>query len=88
MNIDQMIARLQGLREAYGSGEVELRIAYQPRWPLAARVAAVNADMGPAFDPDFPGVADARAVWIATGPVSEDENPYAPEWAWDAEEGE
>jgi hypothetical protein len=86
VNIDQMIARLQGLREAYGTGEIELGIAWNRDYPVAGTVAGVRADMGPSFDPDFPGAGDARRVWIAAGPAGEDENPYAPEWAWDAPE--
>lgn len=49
--------------------DTEIRIAYQPNWPLAGTVNKVSE-------------VDDK-VWIAVGEVSRDENPYAPKEIWE-----
>jgi len=41
MNIDEMIQQLEEARDDLG-GDAEVRIAYQPNWPLRGTVAAVT----------------------------------------------
>ena len=85
MTIDDLIAELEEARDALG-GEAEVRIAYQPSWPLRATVAHVTV---PGEDPYEEGEqacgqdSDAKMVWLAAGDsLPWDENPYAPRWAW------
>lgn len=41
MNIDQLIEQLEDARDDMG-GETEVRVAYQPSWPLRGTLAAVT----------------------------------------------
>lgn len=67
--------------------DVEVRVAFQPEWPLRAKVRNVIASeefvgYGDEDDPERDGVENY--VWIAVDQVSSsgDENPYAPHGAW------
>lgn len=70
--------------EAY-DGDAEVRLAMQPEWPLAFRVAGVmSADeiAAESDEPeDEPTEAEEPVVWIAAGSHPSD-NPYAPKGAW------
>ena len=88
MTIDELIEELESARDDLG-GDAEIRIAYQPGWPLRATVASVTVP--PSGDPDeLYGEDDRTAkqdndghvLWIAAGNAPYDENPYAPRWAW------
>lgn len=89
MTIDEMIAALEEAREDLG-GEAQVRVAYQPNWPLRGTVARVTVPDGPDPDDNYdegsaaPGQEnDGRMVWIAVGSAPYDENPYGPRWAWE-----
>ncbi len=85
MTLDEMISELEDAREDLG-GDAEVRVAYQPNYPLRGTVAAVTVP--DTDDPYSEGEAapgqehDGHMAWIAVGPVYGDENPYGPEWAW------
>lgn len=82
MTVNEMLEKLQDEVEA-GRGEYELRIAYQPTYPLRAEVANVVASDDMDEDEDGNYEADCF-VWIAaTASVAGyDESPYAPSTAW------
>lgn len=86
MNIDDLIQTLEEAREAMG-GDADVRIAYQPSWPLRGNVVEVTYNHNGDPDADFaPGTpADEAICWLAAGEVGYGENPYAPRWAWDGE---
>jgi hypothetical protein len=89
MTIGDLIQQLEEARDDLG-GDPEVRIAYQPNWPLRAAVAYVT--IPPCSDPgDLYGEGEAapgqdkdgRFCWIAASDAAPwDENPYAPRWAW------
>jgi hypothetical protein len=88
LTIDELIELAAEAREDLG-GDAQVRIAYQPGWPLRAALQYVTVP--PSTDPAElygPGGTaagqenDGTYLWLATGDVPERENPYAPEWAW------
>lgn len=95
MTLDELIEQLTEMRDRQ-NGDVEVRIAYQPSWPLAgyvANVAYVDGDPDDRCETHSPNIwceecepedEDKKAhVWIATsGTVNHDESPYAPRAAW------
>lgn len=76
--LDDLIERLEELREEHG-GDLPVRIASQPSWPLAFTVE--NVRFIESSNDHHPS-----AVWFAAsqGPPYL-ENPYAPKAAWDEE---
>ena len=74
--------RLQELVDA-GYGDCRLRIATQPNWPLAHKVAAMSIiEDGDRYEGEEED--GTETVWIAASEtVGYDENPYAPRDAWD-----
>lgn len=85
MTLGELIEALTDLRDSHSEGDtLEVRIAYQRNYPLAATVLGV-ADSSD-FDVDMDDVATIPTVepvvWIATGEVGWDENPYATEQVW------
>ena len=88
MTIDELIALAGEAREDLG-GDAQVRIAYQPGWPLRAALAYVtiphSTDPAELYGPDetAPGQgSDGTFLWLATGDLPDGENPYAPGWAW------
>ncbi len=83
--IDDLIAELEEARETLG-GDAEVRVAYQPNWPLRgtiARVTVAEFDDPYAEGETAPGQEkDGKLLWIAVGSAPYDENPYGPRWAW------
>ncbi len=70
--------------------DAEIRIAYQPSWPIAASVSSVTSDAeARADDPDDEPRAGGRpepgVIWLACGALPYDESPYAPRGAWSDE---
>ena len=71
--------------------DLEVRIALQPTWPLAATVAAITK-VRPDSDSDsdeelnsessVDSTEAAPVVWIAAGGMPWSESPYAPREAW------
>ena len=75
--------------------DVEVRLATQPSWPLAFRVAGIvdSKDVNEFADPDEydPDNVDeendpgAEICWIVEGGhPNQPESPYAPRWVFDA----
>jgi hypothetical protein len=69
--------------------DADVRIAYQPSWPLAAEVANVTSSEEAELLSDDEAMEVAapdppNVVWIAatSGVGRHDENPYAPSGAW------
>jgi hypothetical protein len=88
MTIDELIALAEEAREDLGGG-AQVRIAFQPGWPLRAALAYVaiphSTDPAELYGPDetAPGQGnDGTFLWLATGDLPDGENPYAPGWAW------
>jgi hypothetical protein len=61
--------------------DTEVRLAYQPNWPLQAAVAgiATTDDLGTQPD-DVPPIGEV--VWLVAGDEPAD-SPYAPTRLWD-----
>lgn len=88
MTIDELISDLEDARENMGGG-TEIRVAYQPNWPLRATISNTTIPDDPDDmndDPDAeedPRDDDRDFFWIALGEGQPyGERPYAPEWAW------
>jgi hypothetical protein len=72
-----------------GPRRPQVRITFQPGWPLRAALAYVtiphSTDRAELYGPDetAPGQGnDGTFLWLATGDLPDGENPYAPGWAW------
>lgn len=100
MNLNQLIERLEEIRESVtAGGELEVRLAVQPNYPIVETLRGVA---GPeeflnAFedkddsDEEFSTERGERAgnvVWLVSGgqPSKFDESPYAPGWVFGAVE--
>ena len=88
MTIDELMDELQDARHQMG-GHAEVRIAYQPAWPMRAAVARVTVpaevDADRLYDEGERAAGqdeDGRMVWLAAGEAPYGENPYGPRWAW------
>jgi hypothetical protein len=88
MTIDELITLAEEAREDLG-GDAQVRIAFQPGWPLRAALAYVtiphSTDPAELYDPDETASGqgnDGTFLWLATGDLPDGENPYAPGWAW------
>jgi hypothetical protein len=89
MTIDELIELAGEAREDLG-GDAQVRIAWQPGWPLRGQLQCVT--IPPSTDPDDLYAADEQAsgqqndgtfLWLAAGDdLPDGENPYAPQWAW------
>jgi hypothetical protein len=90
MTVDELIQDLEEARDELG-GDAEIRVAYQPSWPLRTTIARVTIpqDDRPGDDEDEIAEVDEKDAgfcWIAlTEGQPYDENPYAPKWAWEGE---
>jgi hypothetical protein len=76
MTVNEMIERLQEVAEE-GMGEFELRLAFQPGWPLQFEVGGLAT-------PEETRDEDGRpeVVYLVEGAHPED-TPYAPQWAFE-----
>jgi len=88
MTIDQLIELAEDAREDLG-GHAQVRIAYQPGYPLRATLRRVtvppSTDPSDLYGPDQTAAGqqnDGTFLWFATGELPDGENPYAPGWAW------
>jgi hypothetical protein len=79
MTVNEMIERLQEIAEN-GSGDCELRLAFQPSWPLQFTIGGIAELDDPSSDEE---PADAPVVYITEGGHPDDDSPYAPAWAFD-----
>lgn len=86
MTVNEMIERLQDVAED-GFGECELRLAFQPNWPLQFTIAGItipddeSRSMG---EPDEEPDDAASVVYLVEGGHPTDDSPYAPAWAFAA----
>ena len=88
MTIDELIELATEAREDLG-GDAQVRIAYQPGYPLRAALGFVTIPYS--TDPDELYGHDEQAagqqhdgtfLWLAAGDLPDRENPHAPGWAW------
>jgi hypothetical protein len=89
--IDELIELLEEARDEVG-GDAEVRLAFQPSWPLAFKVdgvalqAEINDYEREEYDDeeeDGDGQSE-NVVWIVEGGhPSEPSSPYAPRGAWE-----
>lgn len=79
MTLSELIEQLTLIAEQHEDHDPEVRIAYQPSWPLRASVANVRS-----ITEDEE--AQPPVVWLtASNAAPWDESPYAPKSAWDEE---
>ena len=86
MTVNEMIERLQEAADD-GFGECEVRLAFQPSWPLQFQVGGVatpDDESRAADDPDEEPDDASRVVYITEGSHPRDDSPYAPAWAFAA----
>lgn len=77
MTVNELIERLQDIAAA-GLGEVEVRLAFQPNWPLQFRIGGIALPEDAADEtPETP------VVYLVEG-SSIHESPYAPGWVFAA----
>lgn len=84
MNLDELIDLLSDIRDDVG-GNTEVRLAFQPNWPLAyhiSNVTVASSDEDDDFEEDSDSADQKPIVWIAEGSHPSD-SPYAPRSAWD-----
>jgi hypothetical protein len=80
--IRELIEALEDLASEHGD-ETPVRIAYQPSYPLAARLRAVTP-LPAGLSDDEDGDPEDVVVWLAASDtVGSDESPYAPRDAWE-----
>lgn len=95
MTLDELIEQLQEIRDTQvDGGSIEVRIAFQPNYPLAADIATVTFLDGDPDDrcdshaqdewcEDCEPEENEQFIWIAaTDTVRRSESPYAPRAAW------
>lgn len=80
MTVNEMIERLQEVAES-GSGDCELRLAFQPSWPLQFTIGGIAEPEDPSRDVE--SVDAASVIYIVQGDHPSDDSPYAPAWAFD-----
>ena len=86
MTVNEMIERLHEVAED-GFGECEVRLAFQPNWPLQFTVGGIatpedeSRGMG---EPDEEPDDAASVIYIVEGDHPRDDSPYAPAWAFAA----
>lgn len=85
MTLNELIEQLEFIREGLGSGEGTVRVASQPRYPLANHIANVVPAAGLVdLDVQREEALDSVDVWIAISEVTDhNESIYAPREAWD-----
>lgn len=88
MTIDELIELAAEARGELG-GDAQVRIAYQPGYPIRAALAYVtiphSTNPSDLYGEDEMATGqqnDGTFLWLATGDLPDGENPYAPEWAW------
>jgi hypothetical protein len=81
MDLDTLIEQLTEIRDSHDADSIDIRIAYQPNWPLKATLHTVAHDRDRAEEEDEDGYS--QVVWLVAGDVPYDENPYAHRALWD-----
>ncbi len=86
MTVNEMIERLQEAADE-GFGDCEVRLAFQPSWPLQFEIGGIatpddeSREMG---EPDEESNEASSVVYITEGSHPRDDSPYAPKWAFHA----
>lgn len=86
MTVNEMIERLQEAADD-GFGECEVRLAFQPSWPLQFTVAGIatpDDESRAQGEPDEEPNDAASVVYLVEGGHPDDDSPYAPAWAFAA----
>lgn len=86
MTVNEMIDRLQEAVDD-GFGECEVRLAFQPNWPLQYDIAGIATPDGESRaqgEPDEEPDDAASVVYLVEGGHPNDDSPYAPAWAFAA----
>lgn len=78
MLISELIEQLQD--KLKWDGDAEVRVAYQPSYPLRAEISNVTFVEPDADDDDEP---QEKILWLAVDGVYSSESPYAPRRAWE-----
>ena len=81
MTVNEMIERLQEVAEG-GLGECEMRLAFQPSWPLQFTVGGIAIPEADETDTDEAQDESAPVVYITEG-SHPDDSPYAPGWVFE-----
>jgi hypothetical protein len=77
MKLSELIEQLE--HQLKFEGDLEVRIAYQPSYPLAAYVESVTLVEADEDEPDTESI-----VWLAASEgVYREDSPYAPKAAWE-----
>jgi hypothetical protein len=80
LTVNELIERLQEVAEG-GSGDRELRLAFQPSWPLQFTIGGVAEPED--ASPDEDQVDAASVIYIVEGNHPSNDSPYAPAWAFE-----
>lgn len=86
MTVNELLERLREAADE-GFGECEIRLAFQPTWPLqftVAGIAAPNDESRAQGEPDEEPDDAASVVYVVEGGHPADDSPYAPAWAFAA----
>ena len=74
MTVNEMIERLQEAAEG-GFGDCEVRLAFQPSWPLQFEVGGISV-------PDEQPDEGDPVIYVVEGSHPDGDSPYAPSWAF------
>jgi hypothetical protein len=77
MNVQELIELLEDCDP--GS---EVRLAHQPRWPLAFELRGVAVPDDAGYEGDEEAAPAVGLVWLVEG-GHPDDSPYAPRYLWD-----
>ncbi len=86
MTVNEMIERLREAADD-GFGECEVRLAFQPNWPLQYRVGGIatpDDESRAQGEPDEEPDDASSVVYLVEGGHPHDDSPYAPAWAFAA----
>ena len=84
MTVDEMIERLQEAADD-GFGACELRLAFQPSWPLQFEVGGIatpDVESRATDEPDEEPKETTPVVYITEGDHPRNDSPYAPAWVF------
>lgn len=78
MTVNELLEQLTEIAEA-GNGDLEVLLASQPSWPLAATIRGVVEE-----DSDFSddSMDEEKVVWLVEGSSPRHRGPYAPKELW------
>jgi hypothetical protein len=83
LTLNELIEKLTDLRDDYECGDALVRVAFQPRYPIAATLSEVTLVRGEEGRPETLWLAASDSVPRYGTP---EESPYAPSAAWEGGE--